>query len=462
MSDALLSGPFLDFGSSYWNSELVTSEHPGLLSKGFEPIGRFGIGFFSIFMLGDAVRVITRPYREAQRATRVLEFSAGPTSVPLLRDANEDEQLHDGGTRIEVRLKVSPLAGLLLGSSKRVGDGTLVDLVRWLCPAASVTLMVYEGGSDHAVVVADDWRTLTPEKLLLRCNPEGVASHARILKGRLADIKDASGSVVGRACVHSWRELPGRGDLDGVLVVGGLRSQTLPGIAGLLFGRAATADRENAIPNADGLELRDWATAQARLIPARLCDEQPDAAAEIASVVYQCGGDVSHLPFCYSNLGWMDLSDLRDWIGDKTEVLLADRDLIEDAFRFVDEIKVDPNVILAEGLTSLGWIGGRVVWPAALREQTNHRWWAAHQRTLKGFVVNMLATVWAVPVDEVLHASEFSIHPSDAGAEERHIWRDIGHSGVATLSESVQVIRRPRGRQRPTGKVKCDREQRFS
>ena len=115
MSDALLAGPFLDFGSSYWNSELVTSEHPGLLAKGFEPIGRFGIGFFSVFMLGDVVRVLTRPYREAQRATRVLEFSAGPTSVPLLRNANEDEQLHDGGTRIEVRLKVPPSEGLLGG-----------------------------------------------------------------------------------------------------------------------------------------------------------------------------------------------------------------------------------------------------------------------------------------------------------------------------------------------------------
>jgi hypothetical protein len=70
MSDDLLSGPFLDFGSSYWNSELVISEHPGLLAKGFEPIGRFGIGFFSVFMLGGVVRVITRSPSEKSCSPR--------------------------------------------------------------------------------------------------------------------------------------------------------------------------------------------------------------------------------------------------------------------------------------------------------------------------------------------------------------------------------------------------------
>ena len=177
----------------------------------------------------------------------------------------------------------------------------------------------------------------------------------------------------------------------------------------LLFGRAATADGENAVPYADGAELRDWATAQAQSIPTKLCDDEPDAAADVASIVYHCGGDVSDLPFCYSNLGWMKLADLRDWIGNKTEVLLAERDLIEDAFRFVDDITINSNAVLAEGIGGLGWIGGRAVWPAAFREQTDNRWWDKHQRTLKGLVVSTLAAVWAVSVDEVLRASEFSM-----------------------------------------------------
>jgi hypothetical protein len=211
----------------------------------------------------------------------------------------------------------------------------------------------------------------------------------------------------------------------------------------VLFGRATTADREKAIPNADGVELESWATEQARSIPSQLCDELPNAVAEIASVVYLCGGDLLHLPFCYSSQGWMNLADLRDWIGDKTEVFLAEPSLIEEAFRFVDDVNFKPNVLLAGGNTDLGWIGGGAVWPAAPREQTDHRWWYRYQRTLQGLVVNTLATVWGVSVDDVLRASELSVHPSDAGAEHRFIFRDVGHSEVATISEPVEVIRRP-------------------
>ena len=46
MSESLLAGPFLDFGTSYWTSFLCSHEHPGLLAKGFEPQGTYGIGFF--------------------------------------------------------------------------------------------------------------------------------------------------------------------------------------------------------------------------------------------------------------------------------------------------------------------------------------------------------------------------------------------------------------------------------
>jgi hypothetical protein len=260
----------------------MISEHPGLLTKGFQPVGRFGIGFFSVFMLGDLVRVVTRPYREALRATRVLEFSAGVSSVPLLRDAHESEQLQEGGTRVEVRLKAPPFSEKgLLGSQKRVGKGTLNDLVAWLCPATSVSVTVEQVLSRRPVVAAEDWRTLPPDKLLLRCSPDATAAQAERLEERVLDIKDGSGHIVGRAAAQSWRE-PGRGDIHGVLVVGGLRASALPGIAGVLFGEAATADREKAVPTADGPQLAAWASAQADLVSRNLRDHESPTGGEIA------------------------------------------------------------------------------------------------------------------------------------------------------------------------------------
>src|SRR6185312_14463111 len=52
MSEQVLTGPLLDFGTSFWRSPLASEEFPGLMAAGMQAIGRFGIGFFSVFMLG--------------------------------------------------------------------------------------------------------------------------------------------------------------------------------------------------------------------------------------------------------------------------------------------------------------------------------------------------------------------------------------------------------------------------
>jgi Histidine kinase-, DNA gyrase B-, and HSP90-like ATPase len=60
MSTEVLTGPLIDFGNSFWKSSLAIQEFPGLASAGMKARGKYGIGFFSVFMLGDHVRVVTR------------------------------------------------------------------------------------------------------------------------------------------------------------------------------------------------------------------------------------------------------------------------------------------------------------------------------------------------------------------------------------------------------------------
>src|SRR3546814_15930147 len=43
MSELVLTGPLLDFGTSFWRSPLAMDDFPGLLAAGMTPIGRFGI-----------------------------------------------------------------------------------------------------------------------------------------------------------------------------------------------------------------------------------------------------------------------------------------------------------------------------------------------------------------------------------------------------------------------------------
>ncbi len=49
----------LGVGGDYWNSVDFTRDFTKAIEKGFRPIGKFGIGFLSVFMLGDHIHVET-------------------------------------------------------------------------------------------------------------------------------------------------------------------------------------------------------------------------------------------------------------------------------------------------------------------------------------------------------------------------------------------------------------------
>lgn len=108
MSEQVLTGPLLDFGTSFWRSSLAMEEFPGLMAAGMHAIGRFGIGFFSVFMLGPVVRVYSRRCDKGQDMGRLLEFRGGTASRPILSALTGDPVPVDGGTRVEVLLKDNP------------------------------------------------------------------------------------------------------------------------------------------------------------------------------------------------------------------------------------------------------------------------------------------------------------------------------------------------------------------
>ncbi|KNH43444.1 hypothetical protein ACS73_25985 [Pseudomonas lini] len=109
MSKSVLTGSFLDFGSSFWSSQFLQSELPGLRSSKFKSIGQFGIGFYSIFMAASAVEVHTRRWRENRSYSCSLCFSKGLTLRPLFKEDKSSKLPTSTSTEIRFTLVSSVL-----------------------------------------------------------------------------------------------------------------------------------------------------------------------------------------------------------------------------------------------------------------------------------------------------------------------------------------------------------------
>lgn len=110
MSRRVLTGPLLDFGSSFWASSLVKEEFPGLRSSRFQSVGRFGIGFYSVFMIATEVCVASRRWDQGQNEVTQLIFENGVSLRPLLISERPADLPHDVSTRIALGIKVGILS----------------------------------------------------------------------------------------------------------------------------------------------------------------------------------------------------------------------------------------------------------------------------------------------------------------------------------------------------------------
>jgi hypothetical protein len=300
MSEAVLAGPLLDFGMTYWGSALMREEHEGLWARGFEPTGRFGVGFFSVFMWGDRVRITTRQFESAKRDTLVLEL-AGLAAKPLMRSAKSDEQLREGGTMVRVWLTKEPRGqgGVLrpLWFEQAQQPIELDMLCAWLAPALAVNLYVEDENERRLAVAASDWLTMDGAKLLARLTMRSIDQKMQV-QGNLMRVIEAEGEVLGRAALFGvlgalvYNEYR----TAGVVTVGGLRSTVIHGgILGVLVGSPQRAARDQARPLADAHALEGWASSQATIIAQNIGD--PDLQMACASLVIYFGGDPGDLYF---------------------------------------------------------------------------------------------------------------------------------------------------------------------
>lgn len=327
MSERVMTGPLLDFGASFWKSSLAAQEFPGLIAKGMNSIGRYGIGFFSVFMLGSTIRVISRRFDQGEDAGRVLEFRGGTGSRPIVSPAPHGTMPLDGGTRVEVLLKCAPTADGGLFDPKRVGSDSLTikQVVCAIAPSVGAAIHVVEGGLAADVIRQDDWLTLNGESFLSRVGTELVAGSRFGRDGwcapaALREIVSDEGRVIARACIAPSRSFMKTS--RGWVTVGGLRASRMNNVVGVFVGEALTASRSVALPAVRKTELARWATEQASIIAELRVVESVKAS--VAEVVLECGGDISDLPIVRrGDRQWLSSSELREYLADKREISVA-------------------------------------------------------------------------------------------------------------------------------------------
>ena len=92
MPPDVLTGALLDFGRSFWGTEEAAIKYPGLTSDvNFRPTGRFGIGFYAIFMIANDVKILSRPWNAGLTDIMALHFQSGVQGRAELRNYNESE-----------------------------------------------------------------------------------------------------------------------------------------------------------------------------------------------------------------------------------------------------------------------------------------------------------------------------------------------------------------------------------
>jgi hypothetical protein len=134
MTRTIVKNHLISVGSDFWRSAEFARDFVGAATAGFKPIGRFGIGFLSVFMLGNNVEVETE---RAGHARILLRLRGVGRRGELI------EKLPTGRTGTEIRIELTGDA--LLGPSN------LSDVVKARAPMLPYGIWVETVSADGSI-----------------------------------------------------------------------------------------------------------------------------------------------------------------------------------------------------------------------------------------------------------------------------------------------------------------------
>lgn len=275
MSLETISHSLLNFGNSFWHEDSVNVEFPGLKTAGFNSVGQFGIGFFSVFMIAKSVVLETRKYTEGLKDAHLVKFPDGLTLAPIF--ANYTSKSTSYSTKVSLNLDKKYKDWPIEYEAKRnkINESNFnvpfAAMLSTLVAGLDVDVYYQEFEADpiriHHRIDAPDLDKKTWLRSLALAdyqNDKGLDDYIEANYKRLCYVYDDHNRIAGLAAIGT-RFLPYDDFLGGSTVGGllsGLHSRTGEHWIGVLEKAPSGAKRVGGVFNASESVLRDWVQKQ--------------------------------------------------------------------------------------------------------------------------------------------------------------------------------------------------------
>ncbi|MEV5991376.1 ATP-binding protein [Streptomyces sp. NPDC052115] len=429
MDEETLIHGLLDFGKSGWSSPSLRNRLPGLAGGGFKPSGRFGIGFFSVFLLGDKVELTTRRYDAAVKDARRLSFD-GTSRRPLLTPISSEGWVPEG-TTVRVFLKKSPndIQGVLY----RTEDDRLSQLIQRLVLENAIPIQTREPAAPEGNVLEPfSLATGSPEAVFDRLYPPALGNlrlgdeKQRLLMrddfiARATELLDDEGRRIGLATLWGNSDIIGRNRYAGIVTLSGFFADGSRNFVGYLCGQPNRASRDRVALSATQEQVRKWLRAQ-ELYLRDTSQFDEGLQLELAGSLHQAFKALPEdMAFALTSQGPMCLSRIAEWAAQRDRIFLASGAPLSwhsspprayHIFSLESVELPDDWVLICER-----WAGPPLsdVFPyggnrdAEYEFARNHAtvtwekgWWRISS-TLTGSFMRMLCTTWSCTLESLLH-----------------------------------------------------------
>ncbi|ENP7457027.1 ATP-binding protein [Vibrio fluvialis] len=319
MSLNVIKDYLFDFGTSYWNSDLMQEEYPGLIAKDIKHTGKYGIGFYSIFMLSEKIKIITRKSTAAQEETYTLCFNDGLHKRPIIKKSEPKEYLVDGGTSIQIEIDKEVYAKLTEGLGDK--ELTIFDIVKSVAIGTDISINVIDKvGNESKTLVSDFWKTSSDIEFYdYLSDYYDKFSYDKFEKELLKEhfltcvrfIYDEDGSIIGRGSISSPKDASY--NRRGVMVVNGLTEDSISPLTGIFEAKNTTAARDYCKFVASEKILSEWANEQANILNCNYDDEYLYGASNNLFVLGS--NEVDLIPVAFDRNGYYTLTEFGPKVG---------------------------------------------------------------------------------------------------------------------------------------------------